>query len=98
MSFTYYFCDWFHDFEDEPCRIYSEVGDDLYETRKGDVFKDGRTTRVSAADLERDPKAPLADQPYLPREEILEEVNSYEEFHMEEISAAEFERVWRSAG
>ena len=97
MSFTYYFCDWFHDFEDEPCRIYSEVGEDLYETRRVDVFKDGRTNKGSIEDLERDPLA-VADQPYLPRDEMLKVTNSSEEFHMEEISAAEFERVWRSAG
>ena len=36
----------------------------------------------------------LADQP-IPS---VAEVNAYPEFHMEEITAAEFEDLWKSAG
>jgi hypothetical protein len=93
MSPTYVCGEWFHDFADEPCCIYSELDDERYETRKIEVFKDGTTTRASTEDLKRDPMA-LADQP-IPS---VEEVRAYLEFHMEEISAAEFEDLWKSAG
>jgi hypothetical protein len=93
MSPTYVCGEWFHDFADEPCCIYSELDDERYETRKIEVFKDGTTTRASTEDLKRDPMA-LADQP-IPS---VEEVNAYPEFHMEEISVTEFEDLWKSAG
>jgi hypothetical protein len=93
VSPTYIRCEWFHDFEDEPCSIYSELGDERYETRKIEVFKDGTTTRASTEDLKSDPMA-LADQ----ATPSLEEVNAYPEFHMEEISKAEFEDLWKPSG
>jgi hypothetical protein len=93
VSPTYIRCEWFHDFEDEPCCIYSELDDERYETRKIEVFKDGTTTRASTEDLKFDPMA-LADRPA----PSLEEVSTYTEFHMEEIGAAEFEDLWKSSG
>jgi hypothetical protein len=89
---TYVCGEWFHDFAHEPCCIYSELDDERYETRKIEVFKDGTTTRASTEDLKSDSMA-LADQP-IPS---VEEVNAYPEFHMKEISAAEFEDLWKSA-
>jgi hypothetical protein len=91
MSPTYLRCEWIHDFADEPRFIYSKLDDERYETRKVEVFKDGRSTRASIDDLNRDPMA-LADQP-IP---TLEEVEEYKEFHVEEISAAEFEDIWNA--
>jgi hypothetical protein len=93
VSPTYIRCEWFHDFEDEPCCIYSELDDERYETRKIEVFKDGTTTRASTEDLWSDPMA-LADQPA----PSLEKGSAYTEFHMEEIGAAEFEDLWKSSG
>ena len=93
MSPTYVCGEWFHDFADEPCCIYSELDDERYETRKIEVFKDGTTTRASTEDLKTDPMA-LGDQPV----PSLEEVNAYPEFHVEEIGADEFEDLWKSSG
>ena len=90
---TYIRSEWIHDFADEPRFIYSELDDERYETRKVEVFKNGRTTRASTEDLKRDRMA-LADQP-IP---TLEEVQEYREFHDEEISAAEFEELWKTSG
>ena len=69
MSPTYVCGEWFHDFADEPCCIYSELDDERYETRKIEVFKDGTTTRASTEDLESDPMT-LADQPIPSVEEV----------------------------
>ena len=93
MSPTYIRSEWFHDFEDEPCCVYSELDDERYETRKIEVFKDGKTTRASTEDLKSDPMA-LGDQPVPP----LEEIEEYKEFHTEEIGAEEFEELWKSSG
>ena len=93
MSPTYERLEWIHDHHDEPRFIYSELDDERYETRRIEVFKNGKTARASTEDLERDPMA-LADQPLPPPEEV----NSYEEFHAQEISAAEFEDVWKASG
>ncbi len=93
MSSIYFRCEWFHDFKDEPCCIYDELDEERYETRKIEIFKDATTTRASTGDLKTDPMA-LGDQPV----PSLEEVNAYPEFHMEEISAAEFEDLWKSSG
>ncbi len=60
MSPTYVRSEWIHDLEVEPRFIYSELDDERYETRRIDVFKNGRTTRASTEDLKRDPMA-LAD-------------------------------------
>lgn len=37
-----YICvEWVHDFSDQPVKIYSEIDDERYETRKVELFKDG---------------------------------------------------------
>jgi hypothetical protein len=47
MSPTYKRLECIHDFEDEPHFIYSELDDERYETRKVEVYKDGRMVKVS---------------------------------------------------
>ncbi len=96
MSPTYKRGEWFHDFADEPCVFYAELDEERYELRKIEIFKNGKSTRASAEDLKRDPMA-LADQPWPSLEEINATEDS-EEFHAEEISAAEFEELWKSSG
>ena len=95
MSPTYVRLDWIHDHEDEPHLIYSELDDERYETRKIEVFKDGRIVKVS----EDHPESGSTGLAVLPIPTI-EETNaiSEEQFHAEEISAAEFEDLWKSAG
>lgn len=93
MNPTYIYGEWAHEFKDEPRFVYSELDDERYERRKVEVFKDGSMVAVSTDNPESGSTG-LGDQP-LPS---LEEINSYEEFHAEEISKAEFEEVWNSAG
>jgi hypothetical protein len=91
MSPTYERLEWVHDFKDEPCVIYSEIDDQRYEMRKIVVFKDGSMVKASLDNPESGSSA-LADQPF----PSLEEVNSYAEFHAQEISAAKFNALWNS--
>ena len=92
MSPTYVRGEWFHDFADEPRFFYAELDDERYELRKVEVFKNGKTVRASTEVLKRDPMAPLSDQPW----PSLEEINAHEEFHAQEISAADFEDLWNA--
>jgi uncharacterized protein DUF6881 len=92
MGSTYVRLEWIHDHEEEPRFIYSELDDERYETRKIEVFKDGRTVKVSEEHPESGSTG-LADLAY----PSLEEINAQEEFHMEEITAAEFEDLWNSS-
>ena len=44
---TYVEVAWLHDFEDEPVMLYSKLDDQRRETRKVELFPDGRMDRVS---------------------------------------------------
>jgi hypothetical protein len=92
VSPTYERLEWIHDFEDEPRFIYSELDDERYETRKIEVFEDGRMVKVS----EDHPESGSTGLAVLPAPSI-EEINAEREFHAEEISAAEFEELWNSS-
>ena len=95
MNPTYVRAEWIHDFEDEPRFIYAELDDERYEMRKIEVFKDGSVFRVSE-EYPESGSTGLSDLPYPGTEEI--NTNPSGEFHAEEISNAEFEDLWKSAG
>jgi hypothetical protein len=84
VSPTYERLAWIQDHKDESCFIYSELDDERYETRKIEVFENGRIVRASTEHLAVLP-IPLPD-----------EVNAYEEFRVAEISGAEFEELWNA--
>jgi hypothetical protein len=82
---------WDHGFAAEPVEILSELGDDRYEVRKVEVYRDGR---LDWADADRDTDAiGLGEIPF----PALEEINSQAEFRAEAITAAEFEAAWTRA-
>ncbi|MFL6073300.1 MAG: DUF6881 domain-containing protein [Mycobacteriales bacterium] len=82
---------WHHDFADEPVVLYSEVGDDGYEVRKVDVFRDGR---LGYADKSRSTgDTVLGEKPILG----VDEIAAQDEFSPSVIEAHEFEHVWRRA-
>jgi hypothetical protein len=79
---------WDHGFADEPVELFSELGEDRYEVRKVDVYRDGR---ADWADAGRETDAiGLAEVPF----PGLGEINAQPEFHAEVITAAEFEAAW----
>ena len=93
MSAEYIGVEWIHEFRDEPRAIYLELDAERYEARKIEVFKDGSVTKVSR-DKPESGSTLLSSYPT----PSLEEINASEEFHGREISAAEFEDLWKSAG
>lgn len=84
--------EWLHDFSEEPVEIYSEVGDDGYEVRKVEVFRDGRLEyadqrhEVGATALGEVPVGAVA------------EIAAQDEFRPSVISEQDFEEMWARAG
>ena len=95
MSPNYVRLEWVHDSGDEPHLIYSELDDERYETRKIEAFTDGRMVRVS----EEHPECGSTDLAVPPIPSVGKtNAISEEEFHVEEISVAEFADLWKSSG
>jgi hypothetical protein len=83
--------EWIHDFPDQPILIYSELDEERYETRKVEIFRDGR---VEYAPPEKETGSTfLSDQPLPPVEVIAMDP----QFVPSVISAEEFEKVWEKA-
>ena len=82
---------WHHDAPDEPVVLWSEIGDDGYERRKVDEYRDGRLDRADATTSTG--TTVLGDQRVPP----LHEIDADDEFTAVAISAEEFQRVWDRA-
>jgi hypothetical protein len=82
---------WLHDQESDPVLYLSELGADGYETRKVQIYRDGR---AEWADESHETDAVgLSEIPFPP----LEEISVQPEFEAESISAEEFEEGWARA-
>jgi uncharacterized protein DUF6881 len=86
---TYQKVIWKHQFPDEPILLYSEVSDDGTETRKIEVFRDGRT---QYADADKSTGDTLLSEKPLPS---VEEIRDQKEFSICVIQEMEFEEIWR---
>jgi hypothetical protein len=82
---------WHHDFDDEPVVLWSEVGDDGFERRKVDEYRDGRTDYADEVDATG--STDLSDQA-MP---TVAEIDTDDEFSASAITREEFESVWRRA-
>ncbi|GIH19457.1 DUF6881 domain-containing protein [Rugosimonospora africana] len=82
---------WHHDCPEDPIELYSEVGDDGWEVRKIELYRDGRYGRASSEGSTA--STGLSDE----RVPDISEIAALEEFTPNEISAAEFEAVWQNA-
>jgi hypothetical protein len=85
---TYLCVKWLHKLSDEPVLLFSELDAHRLETRKVEVFRDGR--QGFASRNEESGGSFLAELP-TPELEILA---ADSEFEPAIISAAEFEKVW----
>lgn len=77
---------WHHDFEDEPVLYLSELGEDGYEVRKIQFFRDGRS---EWADGEHETARVGLSEIAFP---AVEEISRQQGFEAGEISADGFER------
>ncbi|WP_253915898.1 hypothetical protein [Streptomyces sp. NRRL S-31] len=83
--------DWLHDFESEPTGFYSEIGDDGYEVRKVQRYRDGRQLRADSS--HETAEIGLSEIPV----GHIEDVANQPEFAARLISREEFEQAWNSA-
>ncbi|WP_328357817.1 hypothetical protein OG800_19505 [Streptomyces sp. NBC_00445] len=87
----YWRVEWRHDFNDEATLFFSEVGEDGYEVRKVQRYRDGTLIK---ADRDHETariflsEAPVGD---------LEEVNSGKDFSSTCITPGIFEEMWHKA-
>ncbi len=88
---TYLKVRWRHDFPEDPVLLYSELDSKRYEVRKVEVFGNGSKGYADATSSLKD--AQLGDVP-VPE---LSEIAADAQFEPEEISKAEFEKVWKQA-
>jgi hypothetical protein len=83
--------EWFHDFAEEPVEVFSEVGDDGYEIRKVEVFRDGQ---LEYADEHHEAMGTrLSEVPV----GTVEDIAAQSEFRPHVISEQEFEETWARA-
>jgi hypothetical protein len=82
---------WIHESSSEPVLYFSELDEDGYETRKVQVYRDGR---AEWADEDSENAAVgLAEIPFPP----VEEISIRGELAAEEIDSEEFGRAWSVA-
>ncbi|WP_407841415.1 hypothetical protein ACE1OC_41330 [Streptomyces sp. DSM 116496] len=82
---------WTHNFVDEPVLYLSELGEDDYETRRVQFFRDGHS---EWADQDHETSTTgLSEIPFLEPEEI----SKQSEFSAKLINADEFEQAWNAA-
>ncbi|WP_186831998.1 hypothetical protein [Streptomyces sp. ISID311] len=82
---------WHHDFREEPVTLFSEIGEDGYETRKIQEYRDGRLLRTDGAD--ETAEIGLSEIPV----GRIEDVAARPEFSAFVISKADFESLWNCA-
>ncbi len=82
---------WDHDFAEDHVLYISELGDDSYETRKVQIYRDGRS---EWADPNHETAtAGLAEISFPP----VKEISSQPMFRAQAITAGEFNRAWDKA-
>ncbi|BBI33577.1 DUF6881 domain-containing protein [Cohnella abietis] len=82
-------CKWIHDLVNEPTIIILEIDENRFETRKIEIFRDGKFG-IAAPNLEY-MNTRLGEVP-LPE---MEEIARDEQFKVQIISSQEFNEIWR---
>lgn len=87
-SQSYFRVLWHHDHNDEPVDLWSEIDEQRYETRKLEIFVDGRVGWAGPGEGAFD--SMLGDQPAPP----VEEINKDSGFAAKAVSQDAFEAMW----
>jgi hypothetical protein len=82
---------WRHAHPDEPALLYSELDDARWETRKVEIFRQGKMGYASLAAPLRATRLAIEPLPPIPI------IASNPEFEPTEITKEEFEEVWHRA-
>jgi hypothetical protein len=85
---------WIHAFPDEPVALYSELDESRRETRKVEIFADGRAGFASVSESTPSTRTMLSTEPF-PQ---LDEIAADPQFQPAEIDKAEFDKVWLNRG
>ncbi|WP_251074888.1 hypothetical protein [Streptomyces sp. ISL-12] len=83
--------EWHHEFNDEATTFFSEIGDDGYEMRKIQKYRDGRLLKA-----DRNHETSHIGLSEVPVGE-LDDVNAQIEFTALHIAPKHFEALWRRA-
>ena len=81
---------WVHTHPDEPVLLYSEIDENGWETRKVEVYTDGRVGFADSSETTASTNTKLSLEP-LPS---IAEISSDPQFEPIEITKEEFEAVW----
>ncbi|MFF4392662.1 DUF6881 domain-containing protein [Streptomyces sp. NPDC001552] len=87
----YWQVNWLHDTPEDPVTIYSEIGEDGYETRKVHVYLDGSMLRADEHHESREiglGEIPVGD---------IADVAAQPEFQAKVVTQAVFESVWEKS-
>jgi hypothetical protein len=88
---TYLYSKWKNAPVNRPAEYYSELDESRWETRKVEVFRDGRLGFASAMESTPDTELGIVPVP------SLAEIESQLEFDVRLIEAEEFEALWKRA-
>jgi hypothetical protein len=81
---------WIHNLPDEPVLPYSELDEGRWEIRKVEIFPDHSVGFAGANSKAKDTRLGEVPVP------SIEDIASNPEFEPQEISAADFELIWRN--
>jgi hypothetical protein len=79
---------WIHSIATEPVLLYSELDDNRWETRKVEIYADGRSDFASMFESKGNTR--LGKEPV----PLLSDIALDSEFEPAEISQEEFEQIW----
>jgi hypothetical protein len=84
----YLYVKWTHEDPGAPVHLYSEIGNDSYETRKVEIWADGRK---GFADSSEAKGGTVLSDMAVPS---LKEIAALPEYAAKEIPAEEFQKIW----
>jgi len=80
---------WTHETDEYPYRLVSEIGENQFEVRKLEFFRNGKIGFASSVRNTENTMLGIVEAP------PLEEINSDNEFQGKNISKQEFELIWQ---